>query len=37
VAAGNVPIVTHNIKDFKAAVSFGVRIITPAQLLGELL
>ena len=36
VAASGADIVTHNVKDFKNASSFGIRIITPAQLLGEL-
>jgi predicted nucleic acid-binding protein len=36
VAAGSADIVTHNIKDFTAASIFGIRIITPAELLGEL-
>jgi predicted nucleic acid-binding protein len=36
VAAGGADIVTHNVNDFTEASSFGIRIITPAQLLGEL-
>jgi putative PIN family toxin of toxin-antitoxin system len=36
VAAGGADIVTHSVKDFAHASSFGVRIVTPAQLLGEL-
>ena len=36
VAASGADIVTHNVKDFANASSFGVRIVTPAQLLGEL-
>jgi len=36
IAAGGVDIVTHNVKDFANALSLGVRILTPAQLLGEL-
>ncbi|MBI3271739.1 MAG: putative toxin-antitoxin system toxin component, PIN family [Planctomycetes bacterium] len=36
VAAGGADIVTHNVKDFVGAAAFGVRIITPAKLLGEL-
>ena len=36
VAANRADIVTHNVKDFLHASSFGVRIVTPAQLLGEL-
>jgi predicted nucleic acid-binding protein len=31
-AAGNVPIVTHNVKDFRRAPELGVRVITPTQL-----
>ena len=36
VAAGAADIVTHNVKDFVQASSLGVRIVTPAKLLGEL-
>ena len=36
VAAGGADIVTHNLSDFAAAAAFGVRVITPATLLGEL-
>lgn len=36
VAAGGADIVTHNVKDFANASSLGVRIVTPAQILGEL-
>lgn len=36
VAAGGADIVTHNVKDFKHVSSFGVRVVTLAQLLGEL-
>jgi putative PIN family toxin of toxin-antitoxin system len=36
VAASGVDIVTHNMRDFGNASPFGIRIITPAQLLGEL-
>ncbi len=36
MAAGGADIVTHNVRDFKKAGSFGVRIIKPAELLGEL-
>ena len=36
VAAGGADIVTHNVNDFAAAAAFGVRVITPANLLGEL-
>lgn len=33
VASGISTIVTHNLKDFAKAVEFGVRAITPKQLL----
>ena len=36
VAAGGADIVTHNVKHFAGAAAFGVRVITPAELLGEL-
>jgi putative PIN family toxin of toxin-antitoxin system len=36
VASGGADIVTHNVNDFTGASAFGLRIITPAQLLGEL-
>jgi putative PIN family toxin of toxin-antitoxin system len=36
VAAGNVDVVTHNVRDFAAAADFGIRIMTPAKLLGEI-
>ncbi len=36
VAGGNADVVTHNVRDFAAASSFGIRVITPAKLLGEL-
>lgn len=36
VASGTLTIVTHNIKDFRKATPFGVRIIPPGQLLEEL-
>lgn len=36
VAAGNADIVTHNVRDFGAAATFGIRVMTPAKLLGEL-
>jgi len=36
VAAGGVDVVTHNTKDFARATPFGMRIITPAELLREL-
>ena len=36
VASGVSTIVTHNVKHFAAATQFGVRAVTPAQLLEEL-
>lgn len=36
IAAGNVPVVTHNIRDFGPAHTFGVRIVTPGAMLREL-
>lgn len=36
VAAGSADIVTHNTDDFTGADRFGIRIMTPAELLGEL-
>ena len=36
VAAGGTDIVTHNVGDLAGASAFGVRIITPAELLGEM-
>ncbi|MCH8192613.1 MAG: putative toxin-antitoxin system toxin component, PIN family [Planctomycetes bacterium] len=36
VAAESADIVTHNVKDFALADAFGVRIIRPGKLLGEL-
>ena len=36
VAGSGVDIVTHNMKDFGKAGSFGVRVIRPGELLGEL-
>ena len=36
VAAGNADVVTHNLTDFAAAAAFGIRVITPAKLLGEM-
>jgi putative PIN family toxin of toxin-antitoxin system len=35
VAAGGADVVTHNVNDFAGATAFGLRIITPAKLLGE--
>lgn len=36
VAGGSADIVTHNVRDFREAASLCVRIIRPADLLGEL-
>jgi len=36
VAASGADIVTHNVKDFTRASTFGIRIVTPGVLLGEL-
>lgn len=36
VAAGGVPIVTHNIRDFHPARMFGVRVVKPADMLKEI-
>jgi len=36
IAAGGADIVTHNVRDFTQAATLGIRILTPAQLLGEL-
>ena len=36
IASGSADIVTHNISDFAGASQFGVRVITPGKLLGEL-
>ena len=36
VASGSVDIETHNVKDFRLALSFGVRIVKPSDFLGEL-
>lgn len=35
VASGSETIVTHNVKDFKRAISLNLRAITPAQFLAE--
>lgn len=35
VAAGGADIVTHNMKDFHAAKSFGIRVLSPANYIGE--
>jgi putative PIN family toxin of toxin-antitoxin system len=37
IASGTKLLVTHNTKDFKGAEEFGVRSITPKELLGEVL
>jgi putative PIN family toxin of toxin-antitoxin system len=36
VAAGATHIVTHNTRDFSGAKSFGIRVVTPGELLTEL-
>jgi predicted nucleic acid-binding protein len=36
IAAGGADIVTHNVRGFTQAATFGIRILTPAQLLGDL-
>ena len=36
VASGTQTIVTHNVKDFGGSAKFGIRAITPGQLLREL-
>jgi len=36
VAAGGADIITHNEKDFTQASRFGIRIVTPRVILGEL-
>lgn len=36
VAAGSADIVTHNVRDFRTADAFGIRVITPKILLGEI-
>ena len=36
VASETPLIITHNVRDFKKAAAFGVRILTPGQLLKEL-
>jgi putative PIN family toxin of toxin-antitoxin system len=36
IAAGGADIVTHNVRDLTQAATLGIRILTPAQLLGEL-
>jgi len=35
VAAGGTDIVTHNVADFRAARSFGIRVLRPSELLEE--
>jgi putative PIN family toxin of toxin-antitoxin system len=35
VAAGGADIITHNVRDFRQAAAFDIRILKPAQLLGE--
>ncbi len=36
VASATSTIITHNVRDFKQATAFGIRAITPRQLLEEL-
>lgn len=36
VAAGSEAIITHNVKDFRGVETFGIRVLTPRQLLHEL-
>jgi len=36
VASGTKTIVTHNVKDFKGSEKFGIRVITPRELLEEI-
>ena len=36
VAASNVAIVTHNLRDFGPAKQFGIRVITPGDLLRDM-
>jgi len=36
VAAGSADIVTYNVRDFAGASTFGIRIMRPAELLGEM-
>jgi len=36
VAAGGADVVTYNVADFRGARQFGLRVITPAELLREL-
>ncbi len=36
VAANSADIITHNSKDFAQAYAFGIQVLTPAKLLGEL-
>jgi putative PIN family toxin of toxin-antitoxin system len=36
IASGIATIVTHNLKDFAKAKEFGIRVITPRQLLEEI-
>jgi predicted nucleic acid-binding protein len=35
-AAGQVPIVTHNLRDFEGAVVYGVEVLTPSDYLARL-
>lgn len=36
IAAGGVPIVTHNVRDFGAAAAYAVQVVTPAAFLLQL-
>lgn len=36
LAAGAIPIVTHNLRDFRLASKLGIRVITPSELVTEL-
>jgi predicted nucleic acid-binding protein len=36
VASGGVTIVTHNVRDFEAAHTFGIRVVRPSEIIGEL-
>jgi putative PIN family toxin of toxin-antitoxin system len=36
VASGGVTIVTHNVRDLEAARTFGIRVVRPSEILGEI-
>jgi putative PIN family toxin of toxin-antitoxin system len=36
IAANGAPIVTHNVKHFRSAGDFGIRVLKPAEMLEEL-